>query len=461
MRRDQGLATVFETFQREQPLLLPLLDMDDPERVVVWREGRPIRAVDFAADVAAVAAQLPSGPAAVNLCEGRYAFLVAFCAVASRGQASLLPSSRAPEAIDAVMADVPGSYALGDQTLPVAPPRYHLLPPLTQLHVTGAAAPLIAADQVVAIGYTSGSTGRPTAVPKTWGSFTASNAANRAMLQRVSPGPLNVVATVPSQHMYGMETAVLLPLLGGISLHEGRPFFPADVARALAVMSALRVLVTTPVHLRALVNAGVDLPPLAAMLSATAPMPPELAAAAELRFGAPLIEVFGSTETCVFASRRTTAGPRWTLYPGVRLHPQPDGTLVEAPQLDSPMPLSDIVTLHDEGRAFELRGRHADMLEIAGKRASLAALTQRLLAVPGVTDGVVLQMDEPDATGVRRIAALVVAPGLTEPFILDALRQAMDPVFVPRRLRLVSALPRNDTGKLPRAQLLALLKAPL
>jgi acyl-coenzyme A synthetase/AMP-(fatty) acid ligase len=34
----------------------------------------------------------------------------------------------------------------------------------------------------------------------------------------------------------------------------------------------------------------------------------------------------------------------------------------------------------------------------------------------------------------------------------------VDPVFLPRPLRLVDALPRNETGKLPRAALLRLLQ---
>ncbi|TAM21269.1 MAG: acyl-CoA synthetase, partial [Rhodanobacter sp.] len=157
------------------------------------------------------------------------------------------------------------------------------------------------------------------------------------------------------------------------------------------------------------------------------------------------------------ASRRLTADEDWTLYPDVHLHPQPDGTRIEAPQLDVPATLADIVTLHDEGRRFRLCGRHADLLEIAGKRASLGDLTRRLLAVPGVQDGVVFQLEDADAIGVRRIAALAVAPALDEAAILDALRQSVDPVFLPRRLRRVEALPRNETGKLPRAALLALL----
>jgi len=455
------VAIVYDTYQHEAPARLPLLHPMDADRVVAWRGGKPVNARQFLAHVRMVAARLPAA-AAVNLCEDRYAFLVAFCAVVMRGQTNLLPSSRAPQAVDEVMSAYPGCYALGEVALALAPPRYQQLPPLDALalDMTDAeeAWPLIPEDQIVAIGYTSGSTGTPSANKKTWGSFHASNAGNLAMLHAVVGERFDVVATVPPQHMYGMELSVVMPLLGNVGVHAGRPFFPADVAAALASVPAPRVLVTTPVHLRALVDSGITLPPIAAMVSATAPMPVALASAAEQRFGAPLQEVFGSTETCVFASRRPTVDEDWQLYDGVILHPQPDGTTVDAPQLSAPIGLADIVSLSDGGRRFCLRGRHADMLEIAGKRASLADLTRRLLAIPGVLDGVVVQLDDGDTLGVHRIAALAVAPSLDEHIILDALRTAIDPVFLPRPLRLVAALPRNETGKLPRSALLELLQ---
>jgi acyl-coenzyme A synthetase/AMP-(fatty) acid ligase len=63
-----------------------------------------------------------------------------------------------------------------------------------------------------------------------------------------------------------------------------------------------------------------------------------------------------------------------------------------------------------------------------------------------------------DSNGVQRLAGLVVAPGLSEADVTAALRQAVDPVFLPRPLRCVARLPRNATGKLPRAALLAALK---
>lgn len=454
------MAIVYETSESIAPARLPLLDATDAGRVVAWRDGVAVSAAQFLAHVRAVAVALPAASAAVNLCEDRYAFLVAFCAIALRGQTNLLPSSRAPQAVDEVMAAYPGCYALGDLALDPAPIGYRQLPVLDAAPVDtdDKEWPLIPADHIVAIGYTSGSTGTPSANRKTWGSFRASNAGNLRMLQALVGSRFTVVATVPPQHMYGMELSVVLPLLADIGVHAGRPFFPGDVASALAAVPEPRVLVTTPVHLRALVESGIELPPIAAMVSATAPMPLALALAAEQRFGAPLQEVFGSTETCVFASRQPTVHEDWQLYDGVVLHPQPDGTLVDAPQLSAPIALADIVSLSDGGRRFSLRGRHADMLEIAGKRASMADLTRRLLAVSGVRDGVIFQLDASGTGGVQRIAALAVAPGLDEHAILDALRSAIDPVFLPRPLRLVAALPRNETGKLPRSALLELLR---
>ncbi|MET0815450.1 MAG: AMP-ligase, partial [Pseudoxanthomonas sp.] len=229
-----------------------------------------------------------------------------------------------------------------------------------------------------------------------------------------------------------------------------------DVARVLAETPEPRLLATTPVHLRALVESGVRLPVLCGIVSATAPLTQELAAAAEAHFGCEVREVFGSTETCVIARRRTARETAWTPLPGVRLHPKPDGTSIQAAHLPAPVMLADLVEMEGDG-SFHLRGRQADLLEIAGKRASLGDLTRRLLAIPGVVDGVMLQLDAGGARGVARVAALVVAPDLDEAAILAALRESIDPVFLPRPLKRVAALPRSETGKLPRSELLKLL----
>ena len=436
-----------------------------PERAIAFDGQGETTLAQFEREVRGVAACLPVARYAINLCEDRHRFLVAFCAAALRGQTTLLPSSRAAAVVDEVLAQHAPSYCIGDEALVPEPPHYWRLPE-TLPQLDGEAL-LVDDAALVAIGFTSGSTGQPTANRKTWAAFRASTAQNFAALSDLlaqhgdggdaSAGNTHVVATVPPQHMYGMEMSVLLPLLGDLAVHATRPFFPDDIARALRDAVSPPLLVTTPVHLRALVESGVALPRLAGIVSATAPLSAQLAFVAEMRFGCEVREVFGSTETCVIARRRTAIESAWTPLPGVVLSPQPDGTAVHAPHLTEPVVLADLVEVFADGR-FELRGRNADLLEIAGKRASLGDLTRKLLAVPGVIDGVVLQLDEPDATGVRRIVALAVAPALDAATIIRALREQVDPVFLPRRLRCIASLPRNETGKLPRHALLALLQ---
>jgi acyl-coenzyme A synthetase/AMP-(fatty) acid ligase len=433
-----------------------------PKRLLAFGAAGAITLDRFANEVRAVAALLPQAGFALNLCEDRYRFIVALCAAALRGQTTLLPPSRAPAVVAEMLAQHRDSYALADAhahceaAVAASHPQWCLPVQLPQCDGEPLSLP---DDLLIAIGYTSGSTGRPKPNPKTWASFRASTAQNLAalddLLDHDAVTPL--VATVPPQHMYGMEMSVLLPLLGPVAVHGDRPFFPADIARALHDAATPPLLVTTPVHLRALVESDAQLPHLRAIVSATAPLSRELALAAEARFGCEVREVFGSTETCVIARRRTAREDAWTPLPGVQLTPQPDGTAVQAPHLAQPVVLADLVEVHADGR-FELRGRNADLIEIAGKRASLGDLTRRLLAVPGVHDGAVFQLDPCPRTGVARLAALAVAPELDEAMVLAALRAHVDAVFLPRPLRLVASLPRNETGKLPRAALTALLQ---
>jgi len=213
--------------------------------------------------------------------------------------------------------------------------------------------------------------------------------------------------------------------------------------------------VTTPVHLRALLAETAALPALDFLLCATAPLPVQLAAEAEARFAAPLLEIYGCTEAGQIATRRPAQTAEWELFPQFSLRQDEKGTWVRGGHARTELLLSDVIELRP-GRRFLLHGRTADLVNIAGKRTSLASLNYHLNSIPGVRDGAfVVPIGEED--GVARLAAFVVAPGLTSEVILAALRQRIDPAFLPRPLCLVAALPRNETGKLPRARLDALM----
>jgi acyl-coenzyme A synthetase/AMP-(fatty) acid ligase len=413
----------------------------------------------------------------IDLCEDRYRFLAAYAAALQVGHPVLLPSSRAEQVIAEVQSTNPGSYRFDDAAVDAALSHEGIAAssPLSQGEVARSSArvrvgkmPLTAAsarrgvtaDQAVMIGFTSGSTGQPKRFPKLWRTVAGSNALNaatiRAMLGIDATVTPWILATVPPQHMYGMELSILLPLAGDMAVHSGRPLFPADIAAALVELPRPRVLVSTPVHLRALAESTQAFPHTELIVSATAPLDRALAAAVEHKLGGTLLEMFGSTETCVFAWRRTAQEDSWRAYEGVQLHPSADGTAVDAPWFVGPVQLQDILELQGGGR-FVVRGRNSDMIEVAGKRASLADLTRRLLAIEGVRDAVVFQPDTDAVATIRRVAALVVAPGMTSREILDRLAPSVDAAFMPRPLLLVERLPRNELGKLPRENLLRAL----
>ncbi|HEX5127250.1 MAG TPA: AMP-binding protein, partial [Rhodocyclaceae bacterium] len=306
-----------------------------------------------------------------------------------------------------------------------------------------------------------GSTGVPQAHDKTWGKLTRNILGGAQALWHVTGQPAAVIGTVPSQHMYGFESTVLLPLLSGGILHAEKPFFPADILASLSAAPQPRALITTPFHLKTLLESDLPLPPIDLIVSATAPLSHALAERAEQASGATLLEIYGSTETGQIATRRTVKTAEWRCYADIRLEQRNDCTWASGGHIEMPIALNDVLELRgasggdraDDNARFILHGRHSDLVNIAGKRTSLAYLNHILNSLPGVVDGVFHLPDEEPTDGIARLNAFVVAPGLSVQHIVTGLREYIDPVFIPRPLVMVDALPRNSTGKLTSAAL--------
>lgn len=434
------------------------------DEVLAWRQGQPVTVAQFLGDVARLADALPAGRHVFNACTDRYRFTVALAAALVTDRVSLLPPSHTPETVRQMRAFAPDVFCVADSALAIDLPVFMFdeaaVPLATAARFAGARIPSIPAERVLAFVFTSGSTGTPAAHRKTWGQMVLDVRAEAAALVLPEGARPQVVATVPPQHMYGIESTVLLPLQSGGALCAGHPFYPADICAALAEVPRPRVLVTTPVHLRALLAAGVAVPPLDLLLSATAPLSAELAASAQARLGAPLQEIYGSTETGQIATRRSAQSPHWTLLPQISLRRRGDRHWACGGHVDPETPLGDAIELLPDGR-FLLHGRIGDLVNIAGKRNSLAYLNHQLLAVPGVVDGAFYMPAEEVADGVTRLAAFAVAPGLSEAALRSALRERIDPVFMPRPLVLLESLPREPTGKLTRETIDRLAEAHL
>jgi acyl-coenzyme A synthetase/AMP-(fatty) acid ligase len=435
--------------------MAPLLAHASLDAVVAWRPDGPVPVRRFLAEAAALAELLPPARNLLNACNDRYRFAVGFAAGLLRGMTSLQPSSQSAETLRDIQAAMPDVCCLCDGGFDsVDLPRLDF-PDLAAVDPGKVSEiPAIPADHVAACLFTSGSTGLPMPHAKTWGKLVSSGQAEAARLG-LAVQPHAIVGTVPVQHSYGFESTFLQALHGGSSFWSGKPFYPLDIVAALAAVPRPRLLVTTPFHLAALLAAGIDLPPVDLVLSATAPLSAELAGEAERCFGVPLHEIYGSTESGQVANRRTTAGAAWELFPGIRLTQRDETMVASGGHVEGDVPLADVIELLPDGR-FLLHGRHADVVNIAGRRTSLAYLNHQIGAVPGVVDAAFFLPDGDNADGITRLCAFAVAPGLDSRWLLAELRRRVDPIFLPRPLVLVDALPRNGTGKLPRARLAAL-----
>jgi acyl-coenzyme A synthetase/AMP-(fatty) acid ligase len=271
-----------------------------------------------------------------------------------------------------------------------------------------------------------------------------------------------VLSTAPAHHLYGLLFSLLVPAVSGGSFVRQTPLHAETIA-ALARALQASVLVSVPPHLHGLQALAPGSLPALKIFCSGGRLPAGVAAALRQRFGVPLTEILGSTETGGIAWRTGDADEAWTPLPGVQVSAGAEGLLlVDSPFLDPatprPFAAADRIAPRPDGRFLHL-GRADAVVKVAGERVSLAEIEQRLLAVPGVLDAAVVALED-EGPRQHELGAAVVAPGLTATDLRRALRQHLEPVAIPRRFALLPNLPREATGKLPRQTLLALFRSP-
>jgi len=424
-------------------------------------------------DVMAVVARLPPaspGSQVLVVCGDRYRVAVAALAAWQAGHAVALPPNAAPETVRALRRGA-GVVALLHDTDAEDP--HDLRPWLASGAEDMSEGPgpealaAIAGDRVIATVYTSGSTGAHQACPKTAAQLLGEAAALVGCFN-VKAGQ-RVIATVPPHHLYGLLFSVLVPLAASASFVRDTPLHAETVA-AVARRWHADVLVSVPVHLRSLTVLGAnELPPLVRVFSSGAPLPADTAERLGTELGLWVTEIFGASETGGIAWRRHApdhTGGAWQPLPGVTVTADDEGRmLLVSPFVppDAPRPLAcaDQIEVTGDGR-FHLLGRRDGVLKIGGKRVALAEVEARLLAQPGITDAAVAAIEVGEPRGHEIVAAVVATGDAGEVVarVRHGLLQWFDPVVVPRRIRVVPALPREANGKLTRARLIELFERP-
>ena len=421
------------------------------EAPFAFYEGKMITRGSLWADLREMARRLPDRPYVFNLCENRYLFCLVLLAAANRGQVCLLPPSSQMVVIREIFDNYPGSYVASERT-PYLPGLEWFTVEAPRSEDT-AMEPRFDWNHIAVIAFTSGSTGKPKPCAHNLATFRIS--ANMAVSSLgFGQQQLLMVSTTPPQHMYGLETSVFWPLFSSLILYDGHPFFPEDIRRVVETAPRPVVLATTPTHLRSLTKTNGSWAKLVGVLSATDTLSEQLARETDSVLGQSPREIYGSTETLSFASREILRESLWQPYASSRLIQEGTGlTYLESPHLQAPVLLRDTFRVEADG-CFTVLGRDTDMVKIGGKRASLSELNQRLKDIAGVEDGFCFVQQCGISEG--RLAAVVISR-LDKQGIWEGLQPYVDSVFLPRQIYFVDSIPRNEAGKLPKAEMEKLL----
>ena len=397
-------------------------------------------------------------PALLPFCSRFGDFLAAVAAARHAGLRVVLPNDAGFAAVNTVIAETGDVIVLasaGDDTSGLTGMR--------AVHVVADApagtAPLdwgVTAAAGISL-FTSGTTGVPVRHTHPFAMLHAGAEKWAAMIG--APGQAKtLVSTVPPQHMYGLESSIMLPLSNpDFAVYDLRPFFAANVAEALNTVPGQRVLVSTPMHLDLLVREDVVLPPVHTVVSATTALDAELAHAVESKFRTRVVEVFGTTETGLIGTREPAREEVFTPRDDLKIAFEDRRMRVTSGWRTAVLTIDD--TIDPSGDGFRHIGRGDDLITVAGKRASLAGLTRALKQVDGVRDGMfVMPEGDPAGRGPVRPVAFAVAPDMNADQVRRALRKSIAPAFVPRRIVMLAEMPTTAVGKPHVAALMELLE---
>lgn len=274
------------------------------------------------------------------------------------------------------------------------------------------------------------------------------------------------VGFISLAHSYGFSNLVLPLALFGIPLILAHPPLP-EVFRRVAKQHQNITLPAVPALWQAWHEAGALSANVRLAISAGAPLPLALEADVFHTTGVKIHNFYGASECGGIAydrsnKPRTEGALAGTALENVQLSRTSDGVLeVRGPAVGEtywPQPdprldkrrfeTADLVDIK-EAQIF-LRGRASDLINVAGRKVSPEVIESELLRHAAVRDCVVFGATNGDSGRGELIAACVVG-AVTERELRDFLTGRLPAWQVPRKWHFMEALPRNERGKLSRA----------
>jgi acyl-coenzyme A synthetase/AMP-(fatty) acid ligase len=299
--------------------------------------------------------------------------------------------------------------------------------------------------------FTSGSTGAPKQAPKKMSQIDAEAS---YWVEWFAARADHVAGSVSHQHIYGLIFRIAVPIMAGWRTTDRQAFTWETLMTEITTRS---VVVTSPAHLTR-IPPGLHSVRPAFVLSSGQALPLAGALEADRLFGAPPVEILGSTETggVAIRQRRDDSEP-WTALGGVTLNLDGEGVL----NVGSPFAggqtqrMGDRAEILSDGR-FRLLARIDRIVKIEGKRVSLTRVEGAVAGLPAVREVVALALGP---AGSEQLAAIIVlsAEGAEELASLGAFRftrqlrkrlsDGLEPAERPKRWRFLEAIPVNSQGK--------------
>ncbi|MCB6177126.1 acyl--CoA ligase [Rhodobacter sp. Har01] len=281
---------------------------------------------------------------------------------------------------------------------------------------------------------------------------------------------------------YTMGTGLLDPWTVGATALIAAPTVALDHLPLVLRRHDATILAAVPTVFRRLLRAGVhNLPRLRHALSAGEALPPALRAEWQAATGTDIHEAFGMSEISTFIS----GCPDHPAPPGTSGFPQPGRRVAVLGEDGRPLPPGEVGVLavstadpglmlgyegqpppqgpwfasgdlihQDHAGAIHSHGRADEMMNSGGVRVSPREVEQALLALPGVTDLAVAEVEV--APGTRVIlcfyAGHLLPEGTAQAFAAERLARYK----CPRGYVHVPEIPRGPTGKINRRALAAL-----
>ncbi|MGC5699937.1 AMP-binding protein [Pseudomonas sp. NFXW11] len=341
-------------------------------------------------------------------------------------------------------------------------------PPLAPLTATPLAPAALDLDACQLSLCTSGSSGAPKRIEKNLRQL-ANEVAALEQLWGADLGQAWIIGSVATQHIYGLLFRVLWPLCAGRPFVRRQLPFPEDLQRASRECPAF-AWVASPALLKRMGD-NLDWPalsPVRRVFSSGGALPAEAAASLQQRLGQRPTEILGSSETGGIAWRQDQS--LWQPFAEVQLSQDADGALmIASPYLPAGHVehSADAARIAADGR-FELLGRLDRIVKLEEKRISLPMLEQALESHEWVSDARLGVIEDNraylGALLVLSEAGLHALRNQGRRQLTQTLRQHLaghcEALALPRRWRLVRQLPLNSQGKLPQAEVQALLLAP-